>query len=478
MINHFGDFENPLNEKECVFGNTIRELKICALLKKSNIRKNRGKSVYEIFQFLLLLVFQKNNLFRFLNSKKKDTAFSKNTYYRFLNECHYNWQRFMLLLSTKVVSFFSKLTDPKRKKVFILDDSVIPHQRSKRTELLSWVHDHVINKTVKGFNLLALNWSDGYSTVPVMFNMMASAKKDKRINEADPRIDKRTRGYKCRKEAVMRKPEASIEMIKKALDAGINASYVLVDTWFTNEPFIKSVTETGLDVIGMLKDIGQRYHFNGKLYTIKQIAKLIHINRNGNIFASVPVRTGKHGIPVRIIFVRNRNKRSEYITILTTDTSISDAEAVRIYGNRWSIELFFKVSKSLLRLGSEFHGLSYDMIVSSTTIVCTRFIILEWIRRKQNDWRTSGELFFYICDEVQDMELSTSIKHLSGIFLECINNGSININDGARCQLLNWFISQPKFIQALFSSFSEVLFQNMPEEAVVLDACQYQKKSA
>lgn len=64
---------------------------------------------------------------------------------------------------------------------------------------------------------------------------------------------------------------------------------------------------------------------------------------------------------------------------------MSSEEIVRTYGNRWSIELFFRASKSLLDLGSEFQGLSYDMTVSSTAIVFTRYILIEWLRRKKND---------------------------------------------------------------------------------------------
>ena len=65
-------------------------------------------------------------------------------------------------------------------------------------------------------------------------------------------------------------------------------------------------------------------------------------------------------------------KRNEYIVILSTDTDLSDAEIVRLYGNRWSIECYFKVCRSLLKLGKEFHGVSYDLTVSSTALVFTR----------------------------------------------------------------------------------------------------------
>jgi len=108
------------------FGNANRELKISNLLKASNIRKKKGGSVFDVFQFLLILVFQHCNLYHFLNSKKQDTAFSKNTYDRFLNESRYNWKRFLTLLATRVTIYFNSLTRTDRVISLVLDDSVIP----------------------------------------------------------------------------------------------------------------------------------------------------------------------------------------------------------------------------------------------------------------------------------------------------------------------------------------------------------------
>ena len=159
----------------------MKTLGIAALLWQSNIRKESRKhgnekdgsrrSVYELFKMLLLLVFQGENLFRFLSSDKGETASSKNSYYRFLEDCHANWNRFVLLLAARVITYFSGLTRPERVKMFVLDDSVIPRERSKKTELLSHVYDHVRGKTIKGFNLLALGWTDAFSFVPVTFRI-------------------------------------------------------------------------------------------------------------------------------------------------------------------------------------------------------------------------------------------------------------------------------------------------------------------
>ncbi len=43
---------------------------------------------------------------------------------------------------------------------------------------------------------------------------------------------------------------------------------------------------------------------------------------------------------------------------------------------RWVIKVFFKCAKSLLRLQKEFLGRSYNLFVSYTTIVFSRYIFL------------------------------------------------------------------------------------------------------
>ncbi len=152
MINQM----NQNNHTQNQFSNAIKELQIGKLLRKSNITKTCGISAFEVFQFLLLLVFQGKNLFRFLNSKHKDQAVSKNTYYRFQNETSYNWSKFLLLLAARVTAVFNTLTRPERVKVLVLNDSVIKRNRSKEAELLARVYNHVEHKYQKGFTLLTL----------------------------------------------------------------------------------------------------------------------------------------------------------------------------------------------------------------------------------------------------------------------------------------------------------------------------------
>ena len=126
--------------------------------------------------------------------------------------------------------------------------------------------------------------------------------------------------------------------------------------------------EQGLDVIGIVKNLKQRYLINGKLIGLKELYKQAKpVSGNKSILKSVHTITA-NDISVKLVFVRNRNKKSEWLAILTTDCTLDDREIIKIYGMRWDIEVFFKTTKSLLRLQKEFQSRSYDALISHTTI--------------------------------------------------------------------------------------------------------------
>lgn len=119
-------------------------------------------------------------------------------------------------------------------------------------------------------------------------------------------------------------------------------------------------------------------------------------------------------------------------------------------GNRWAIEVFFKSTKSLMKLRSEFQGRSYDMMISHTTIVFTRNILLEWLRRNEKDDKTLCELFFSLCDDIQVMTLSTALQSLMGLFVEHLNAAGSKKSALLKIQLQQWIDAQASFVKALF----------------------------
>ena len=445
MLPQSYSFEQSQN----VISSAFKELQITKLLYMANIRKECGIPVLKVFQYIFMLVFHGKNLFRALESKHNDHSISKNTFYRFLSNPSFNWRRFLLLLAVRVTTMLRKLTNKQRVSVLVLDDSVTRRNRSKAVELLARVYDHVFHEYVRGFNLLALGWSDGFSFVPVAFNLLSSAKASNRYQEASTEIDHRTNGWKARMESMLQKPVAALHMINSALDAGIEADYILMDSWFTTEPFIKEIANIGLSVIGMVKNLKQRYVYNGRRYTLPQLAKIAMDKNAEELYRSLLVRTGKYSIPVRIVFVRNRNKRSELLYLLTTDTALSEDEIIRIYGIRWSIETFFKATKSLLKLCDEFQTRSYDSAVAHTAIVFTRYTMLEWLRRQEQDPKTYGGLFFALCEDVQDMELAEALQSLMALFVEIINGIGKENTETIKSKVSYWVASQSPYVRAL-----------------------------
>ena len=120
---------------------------------------------------------------------------------------------------------------------------------------------------------------------------------------------------------------------------------------------------------------------------------------------SVMVEVVKDGeiIPAKVVYVRNRNKRNEYLCLISTDVDLDEDEIIRIYGKRWDIEVFFKICKSYLNLSKECRSMSYDAITAHTAIVFTRYMMLSLENRESNDNRSLGELFLYFSDEMSDI---------------------------------------------------------------------------
>ncbi|MGZ1340395.1 IS4 family transposase [Lactobacillus delbrueckii subsp. bulgaricus] len=197
-----------------------------------------------------------------------------------------------------------------------------------------------------------------------------------------------------------RGPDVVIQLLDQALKAGLTAKYVMFDTWFSNPHQIVQISQRGLNVVAMVKKSSKiTYEFEEKRMNVKQIFNACKKRRDRSRYLlSVPVKVGdpaKDGaqIDARIVCVRNRSNRKDWIALICTDMTIDENEIIRIYGKRWDIEVFFKTCKSFLKLGTEYHGLSYDALTAHTAFVFLRYMFMSVEKRDDEDDRTIGELF-------------------------------------------------------------------------------------
>jgi hypothetical protein len=444
MIANNGQHKQLPNE----LTSTFKELQVLKHLRKAGITKSIGFSCGYLFQVIFCLIFENKNWFRTLELKKSSDFPAKDTVYRFLNKSTFAWRRFLLFLSAHTIGKVTKLSNHDRPKVLVLDDSSYDRNRSKSVELLARCFDHASQKMrfYKGFRMLTLGWSDGATFIPVDFSLLSS--KTSQINGITRTIDKRSSGYKRRLEALQSAPEQIPSMIQRALEAGIDASYVLMDTWFTHQPLIKNIKEQGLDVIGMVKNLKQRYLVNGERVSLSELYRLAApIQGKKGILRSIHTIQA-NGVPVKVVFVRNRNKKSHWLAILSTDCTLSEHEIIKIYGMRWDIEVFFKTTKSLLKLQKEFQGRSYDSLISHTTIVFARYIVLSWQNRCSTDQRTLGGMFYELCDEINDLDWAIALQQLIELLEDTFKESNKKIQQLIKSQLQQWIAGLPSYIKS------------------------------
>ena len=150
----------------------------------------------------------------------------------------------------------------------------------------------------------------------------------------------------------------------------------------------------------------------------------------------LPVYTDTHSETVSVIQ-----------KLVSTDTSISEEEIIRVYGKRWDIEVFFKSCKSYLKLVKEYRGISYDAMCAHVAIVFARYMMLSVAQRENEDNKTICELCFCLLDELEDITFSRSM----GIIIEALMDTVMEYFHIAEAQLeeftANFIQRLPKYMQ-------------------------------
>ena len=425
----------------------FRRYHVGQILRAANACKLKGFSSILVFLVLVSIIFENRSLYMQRRLHEDSLPFGKDTAYRFLNSCHTNWRKFTLLLAARIINETIKpLTDAGRRCAIVVDDSLFSRSRSKRVERLANVYDHVSRRYTKGFRLLVLGWTDGNTFLPLTFCLLSTSKEKNRLNEASASVDARSNGGKQRKLAQMEAPAVVLNLLQEVKATGIPAQYVLFDTWFCSPSSLKAIHDLGYDVTAMAKKSKKvRYLCEGKISNVKAIYKE-HKKRRGRSryllsVDAVATKQGESLVPVRLVFVRNRNKRKDYLVLVTTDLSLSEEEVIQLYGKRWNIEVFFKMCKSYLKLGKETRSISYDALTAHTAIVFARYMMLALEQRRNMDERSLGELFYLTIDELEDLHYLDALASLLSLLMDCAKEAEI-LDEEQINQLLDLFMAK------------------------------------
>jgi hypothetical protein len=418
-------------------GKAVKTLNLSTYLTRCGAAKTRGYPVVHLFFAMMLLAFVKKTFtalwhhFFFLEQLRA----KKDTYYRALKDQRIHWRALLYRLCLKAIKSVEPV--PLRERLLIADDT-INRKRGKRIELASSVRDHCLGRTVLGMSHLVLSYFDGKSLFPLDFSIHTTSHRP--TGSFSKPMDKRTIAYRRRKEAFRKKTDLLIEMVQRAWNHGIDASFVLFDSWFASPKVIRAIYGIGYEVICQLKRNNFRYLYRGKTYTLK---RLYHQVAKEKMEYSAALDLQACSLLVQIpgfqtvtlIFSKSK-KANKWVVFLSSDTSLSSQQIIEIYAKRWAIELFFKDCKQLLHFGKE-QNQDFDAILAHHSLVFIRYILIAYILRVKGIYSVVGTLFEKIADQSLETTYARRIMDYFKLLL-CLSIEilSLRIPKEKVCQLL------------------------------------------
>ncbi len=385
----------------------MRDLKIRSMLRASGVTKKRGYATLTLLYLIILLPFIKK-YFTFLWSGKSFLNYfeaQKDTFYRFLNNERFNWRVLVYLLATRIMAIFDD--SPLRKKVLIADDT-IAHKTGKNMELVSYHFDHASKRFVLGYQCLQLGYHNGENFFPIDVAFHCSSN---RPNRHMRDMDKRTNGWRRRKESFKKKTDLLIEMLRRAQCRGIDASFVIFDSWFAHDSLIAQILQIGYGVICRLKKGKVKYNYQGRSYTLKQLWRQVAM-KNTRWLGELKVKGACLNVmlpqcgAVRLLFVCQDKRKWE--AFLSTDLELEPSDILAYYARRWAIEIFFKDAKQMLYLGEE-QSQTFDAALASYSFVMIRYLLLVYILNKYQIKGPMGPLFQDLVDEHIQLYLAEEV---------------------------------------------------------------------
>jgi len=374
--------------------------------------KDKGVKLEDTFLSLLILPFLGiSSVYAIFKSNIQGiTESGKDVFYGFKNNSFINWRKIIYIY---VKTFLKKVKKEGQQvknavKCLIIDDSTL-EKTGEKIEHVSFVHDHTTNRWLLGFKILTLGFWDGKSFLGIDFSLQKENPQNdnkwfkkilKRIKKYGfhKKRDKSSSGKKRELELNNSKIDNALNMIRRAVKNGILPEYVLADSWFISEEFIKTIRRLKkgvIHVLGMVRQDKRKYLVNGKYYSSKAlIAKyscMVKISRKLRM-QYYPIYVEYKGVKIKLFLVRQGFGTSgKWKIILSTNTGISFIKAIKTYSIRWTIEVFFKEQKQYFNLGKS-QSNDFDAQIADASISFIQNIMISLMLRF-SEYETKGELF-------------------------------------------------------------------------------------
>lgn len=356
-----------------------------------------------IFSLMLWLWLKKESIGMFARECLQG-AMGKDVLYDTMNREDLDWRKYHGQIAYKTV----RTLKAPGKKAYVVDDSVL-QRFGKKMPAISSHFDHTFGRHVMGQQVLTLGLSCEEGFVPLDSELFISQTKAIALHDAfDDGRSITARRYRTAQQCT--KPEMVKSMVKRALNMGIVADYLLADAWFGSKGMIRLTQETSLVPVLRMKKNKMKYRITEPVHgeTINLELDIQELYRHCIRKKWEPIRGQKYQakavdvelnlaepkeaeqwIKVRLLFVRGNTGdiqatvgKHDWAVFLTTDRALSPVEMLELYSLRWAIEVYFKEAKQHLGFLKE-QSNHYAAYIASIHLTAIRFCLLVIAKQTQ-----------------------------------------------------------------------------------------------
>ncbi len=414
----------------------FKRFKLSSMLSSTGITKEKGYSVpYMIYLMLLIILGGNRSVFSGITRLQMEKL--KTPLNNMLNNEQYNWRNLLY----RVCALFSRqCPTPEGKISALIIDDTAKEKTGRKGENSSWFRDHCRNVYYMGYQVITSVWSNGVTAVPLDFELKIGKSRIKHASKSH--YHKGTHTAQRERMGKAKKTQIAVSFIKRAIQRKFRFQYLLWDSWYNCSASLRYIFESivpkGINLVAMVKRDNQKYLYNGKYLSIKEIysytGKWWTQEQTGIKYKSVTVsvldkQTGS--IPeeqevlgaVKMCFFKYPTHK-KFKVVISTELELTELKILSIYLRRWAIEVVFKDMK-------QYFG--YDQSKSSkyapqVADLSIRFIFYTMFCALKYDYpeKTTEQLVIEFYTEMQDNWLDilcgiifqTKVKSLLGFAID------------------------------------------------------------
>jgi len=332
----------------------------------------------------------------------------------------------------------------------IIDDVILPKQRSVKTAFLGWDYDYVNEKNIRCLRLVVVAWSNGAICIPVAFALY--------YKKNHPYVLAKQRRFRT-------KNQLARNLVYHVKKTGLHFDYLVFDSWYAsaeNLIFFQKLNITFVTAVKSNRKLTMPFNpienkpkrrcknSRWSQLTCTELAAQTPYVRDYHYYRTVDARARKYLVLVedvnfllRFVCIKNYAKNKAFKDIhtkadkrakdpnkylVTNDVNLTIPNIISYYRNRWTIEVMFRDCKQHLALGKCQSYKSVDPQLRHTAMVFLAFTLFELMKSNGNHYpavdTTIGDIRRYL--QNQQLVYINGQYHVVDISKSTLNWDQVN----------------------------------------------------